>query len=82
MTNHYNLYILNLKAIHHCLNNKALFKNLRANNTMIKIVNDEVLNIEIINNIEILLSNDDFLILSEGIYILILKINLIVISRL
>ena len=28
ITNYYDFYILNLEAIHHCSNNKALFKNL------------------------------------------------------
>ena len=82
MISHYDFYILNSKAIHHCLNNKTLFKNLRAIHEMIKIANDEVLNIEIINNIKIFFSNDEFLILSEAMYILTLMINLIVTSRL
>ena len=49
---------------------------------MIKTVNDEVLKIEIINNIEILLSNDEFLVLSEVMYISILMMNLIATPRL
>ena len=79
--NHYNFYILNLKTIHHCLNNKALFKNLRAIHEIIKTINDEILNIKIINNIKISFSNDEFLILSKTMYIFILMINLIIISR-
>ena len=82
MINHCDFYILNLKTTHHCLNNKVLFKNLRTIHEMIKTINDEVLKIEIINNIKIFLSNDEFLILSETMYIFILMINLIVISRL
>ena len=49
---------------------------------MIKTVNNELLNIEVINNIEISLLNNEFLILSEVMYILILMINLTVILRL
>ena len=80
--NHCDFYILNSKATHYCFDNKTLFKNLRAIHEMIKIANDEVLNIETINDIEIFLSNDEFLILTEVMYISILKINLIIISRL
>ena len=80
--NHYDSYILNSETIHYCSDNKALFKNLRTIHEMIKIVNDEILNIKIINNIEIFLSNGEFLIFSETMYIFILMINLIVISRL
>ena len=79
---HCNFYILNSEATHHCFDNKALFKNLRAIHKMIKIANGETLNIEVINNIEISLSNDKFLILTKVMYISILMINLIVISRL
>ena len=82
MISHCDFYILNSETIHHCLNNKILFKNLRTIHEVIKTVNDEVLNIEIINNIEISFSNDEFLILSEVMYISILMMNLIVISRL
>ena len=82
MINHCNFYMLNLETIHHCSDNKTLFKNLRTTHEIIKTVNDEVLKIEIISNIEISLSNDEFLILSEIMYISILMINLIVISRL
>ena len=80
--NHCDFYILNSKATHHCFDNKALFKNLRATHEMIKTANDETLNIEIINDIKILLSNDEFLIFIKIIYISILMINLIVISQL
>ena len=82
MINYYDSYILNLKAIHYCSDNKALFKNLRAIYEMIKTINDKVLNIEVINNIEIFLSNGEFLILLKTMFIFILMINLIVISRL
>ena len=82
MINYYDFYILNSKAIHYCLNNKALFKNLRAIHEVIKIVNDEILNIEIINNTKIFFPNDEFLIFSKAMYIFILMINLIVILRL
>ena len=82
MINHYNFYILNLKIIHYCSDNKVIFKNLRIIHEMIKIVNDEVLKIEIISNIEIFLSNDEFLILSKIMYILTLMMNLIIILRL
>ena len=82
MINHYDIYILNSEAIHYCLNNKILFKNLRAIHEMIKIINDKILNIEIINNIKLFLSNDEFLILLKIMYILILMINLIVILQL
>ena len=80
--NHCDSYILNSKTTHHCWGNKALFKNLRAINEVIKTANNEVLNIEAINNIKILLSNGEFLILSETMYILILMINLIITPRL
>ena len=82
MISHCDSYILNSKATHHCSSNKALFKNLRIIHEMIKTVNDEVLKIEIINNIGIFFSNDEFLILSKVMYISILMMNLIVISRL
>ena len=82
MISHCDFYILNLKAIHHCLNNKALFKNLRTTYEVVKTVNDEVLKIEIINNIKIFFSNGEFLVFSEVMYISILMMNLIVISRL
>ena len=82
MISHYDFYILNLRTIHYCLNNKVLFKNLRTIYEMIKTINDEILNIEIINNIKISFSNDEFLIFLKVIYIFILMINLIVISRL
>ena len=80
-TNYCDFYILNSKTRYHCFDNKGLFKNLRATYEVIKIANDEALNIEIINDIEISLSNDEFLILTEVMYISILMINLIVISR-
>ena len=82
MINHCDSYILNSKATHHCSDNKALFKNLRIIHKMIKTVSDEVLKIEIINNIKISFPNGEFLILSEIMYISILMMNLIVISRL
>ena len=82
MINYCDSYILNSKATHHCSDNKVLFKNLRTTHEVIKTVSDEVLNIEVINNIEISFSNDEFLILSEAMYILTLIMNLIVISRL
>ena len=82
MINYYNFYILNSKTIHYCSGNKILFKNLRTIHEMIKTINDEVLKIEIINNIEIFFSNGEFLVLLKAIYIFILMINLIVISRL
>ena len=75
-------YILNSEATHHCLNNKVLFKNLRTTHEVIKTANGEVLNIEVISNIEIPLPNGEFLVLSEVMYISILMMNLIVISRL
>ena len=81
MINHCNFYILNSKIIHHCSNNKTLFKNLRAIHKMIKIINDEVLNIKVINNIKIFFSNNKFLIFLKIMYIFILIINLIIISR-
>ena len=77
-----NFYILDSKATHHCFDNKVLFKNLRAIYEMIKTASDETLNIEIISDIKIFLSNGEFLILIEIMYISILMINLIVISRL
>ena len=55
--NQCNFYILNSEIIHHCFNNKTLFKNLREIYEMIKIVSDEVLNIETINDIKIFFSN-------------------------
>ena len=82
MISHCDFYILNSGATHHCLDNKALFKNLRTTHEVVKTVSGEVLNIEVINNIEIFLSNGEFLILSEVMYISILMMNLIVISRL
>ena len=82
MISHCNFYIPNSETTHHCLDNKALFKNLRIIHEMIKTVSDKVLKIEVINNIKIFLSNDEFLILSEVMYIPILMMNLIVISRL
>ena len=82
MINYCDFYILNSKAIYHCSNNKALFKNLRTIHEMIKTVNDEVLKIETINNIKISLSNDEFLVLSEIMYISTLMMNLIITSRL
>ena len=81
-TNHCDFYILNSEATHYCFDNKTLFKNLRAIHEVIKTASDEILNIKIINNIKISLSNDEFLILTEIIYISILIINLIVILRL
>ena len=81
MINYYNFYVLNSKTTHHCSNNKTLFKNLQAFNKVIRIANDKILNIEVTNNIKILLSNDEFLILLEAMYILILMLNLIVIFR-
>ena len=82
MISHCDFYILNSGIIHYCSDNKVLFKNLRTIHEMIKTINDEVLKIEIINNIKISFSNDEFLILSEVMYISILMMNLIVISRL
>ena len=81
MINYYDFYILNSETIHHCSNNKILFKNLRIIYEMIKTVNDEILKIEAINNIKIFLSNDKFLILLKVMYISILMMNLIVTSR-
>ena len=78
---HCDFYILDSRATHHCFDNKVLFKNLRATHEVIKIANGEALNIEVISDIEILLSNDEFLILTEIMYISILMINLIVISQ-
>ena len=80
--NHCNFYILNSEATHHCSGNKILFKNLRTIHEVTKTVNDEVLNIEVIGNIEISFPNDEFLILSEVMYIPILIMNLIIIPRL
>ena len=82
MISYCDFYILNSETIHHCSNNKALFKNLRTIHEVIKTINDEVLKIEIINNIKISFSNGEFLILSEIIYISTLMMNLIVTSRL
>ena len=82
MINHCDFYILNSKATHHCSDNKALFKNLRTTHEVVKTASGKVLNIEAINNIEISLPNDEFLILSEVMYIPILMMNLIVTSRL
>ena len=82
MINHYDFYILNSRAIHHCSDNKTLFKNLRITHEMIKTISDKVLKIEIINNIKIFLPNDEFLVLLEVMYISTLMMNLIVISRL
>ena len=82
MISHYDSYILNSKATHHCSDNKALFKNLRTTYEVIKTASGEVLNIETISNIRIPLPNGEFLILSEVMYILILMMNLIVTSRL
>ena len=79
---HCGFYILNSEATHHCFDNKALFKNLRAIHEMIKTASGEALNIEVINDIEISFSNGEFLILTEVMYIPILMVNLIVISRL
>ena len=79
---HCDFYILNSKATHHCFDNEALFKNLQAIHEIIKIASGEALNIEAINDIEIFFSNNEFLIFTEIIYISILMINLIVISRL
>ena len=79
---HCDFYILNSEATHHCFDNKVLFKNLRAIHEMIKTASDKALNIEVISDIEILFSNDEFLIFTEVMYIPILMINLIVISRL
>ena len=81
MASHCGSYILDSGATHHCSGNKALFKNLRATHEVAKTANGEVLNIEAINNIEILLPNNEFLILSEVMYISILMMNLNVISR-
>ena len=82
MISHYDSYILNSETIHHCSSNKVLFKNLRTIHEMVKTANDEVLKIEAINNIEIFLPNGEFLILSKVMYISILMMNLIVLSRL
>ena len=79
---HCGFYILNSETIHYCFDNKALFNNLRATHEVIKIANDEALNIEVINDIKISLSNDEFLIFIEVMYISILMINLIATSRL
>ena len=79
---HCDFYILDSEATHHCFGNKALFKNLRATHEVVKIASDEALNIEVIGDIEISLSNGEFLVLTEIMYILILMINLIIISRL
>ena len=81
-TNHCDFYILDSKATHHCFDNGILFKNLQAIYKMIKTASDKTLNIEIINDIEIFLSNDEFFILTEIMYISTLMINLIVISQL
>ena len=81
MISHYDFYILNSETTHHCSDNRTLFKNLQTIHEMIKTVNDKILKIEIINNIKIFLSNGEFLILSEIMYILIFMMNLIVISR-
>ena len=82
MISHYDFYILNSKATHHYSSNKALFKNLRTTYHVVKTTNDEVLKIEVISNIETFLPNGEFLILSEIMYISILMMNLIIISRL
>ena len=82
MTSHCDSYILDSEATHHCSNNKALFKNLRATHEVAKTASGEVLNIEAINNIKIPLPNGEFLILSEAMYIPTLVVNLIVTSRL
>ena len=79
---HCGFYILDSEATHHCFDNKTLFKNLRATYEVTKTASDEALNIEVIDDIEIFLSNDEFLILTEVMYISTLMINLIAISRL
>ena len=79
---HCGFYILDSETTHHCFDNKALFKNLRATHEVAKTASDEALNIEVIDDIEIFLSNGEFLVLTEVMYIPTLMINLIVISRL
>ena len=81
-TSHCGFYILDSETTHHCFDNKALFKNLRAIHEVIKTASDEALNIEIISDIKIPLPNGEFLILTEVMYIPTLMINLIAISRL
>ena len=77
-----NIWILNSNAIHHCSNNKILFKNLKSTNDVARTTNDEIIRIEIIDNISIQLINEKILILSNVRYISKFIVNLINISSL
>ena len=77
-----NIWILNSNAIHHCSNNKILFKNLRSTNDVARTTNDEIIRVEIIDNISIQLINEKTLILSNVRYISKFTVNLISTSSL
>ena len=68
---------MNSNAIHHCSNNKILFKNLKSTNDVARTTNDEIIRVEIIDNISIQLINEKTLILSNVRYISKLIVNLI-----
>ena len=72
-----NNWILNSNAIHHCSNNKILFKNLRSTNDVARTTNDEIIRIEIIDSISIQLINEKTLIFTNVRYLSKLIVNLI-----